>query len=115
MRPRPDWSDGIGSLHQCCSHPFPSQLFGNYRQAVPEADCSSSASLWLATDAYEPSLPNLLARGSIPSRMAGPGSRSRTNMNDDAVDKSEKHAARTERSDVRGAGVGLVRQETVVL
>ena len=36
-------------------------------------------------------------------------------MNDDAVDKGEKQTARTERSDVRGAGVGLVRQETVVL
>jgi len=36
-------------------------------------------------------------------------------MNDDAVDKGEEQAARPERYDVRGAGVGLVRQETVVL
>jgi adenylate cyclase len=35
-------------------------------------------------------------------------------MTDDAVDKGEKQPARTEQSDVRGAGV-LVRQETVVL
>jgi adenylate cyclase len=36
-------------------------------------------------------------------------------MNDDAVDKGAMQTARTERSDVRGAEVGLVRQETVVL
>ncbi len=36
-------------------------------------------------------------------------------MNDDAVDKEARQAARTERSDVRGAGVSLVQQETVVL
>ena len=36
-------------------------------------------------------------------------------MNDDAVDKEEKQAGWTEGSDKRGAGVGLVRQETVVL
>ena len=36
-------------------------------------------------------------------------------MNDDAVDKGARQAARTERSDVRGAGVRLVQQETVVL
>jgi adenylate cyclase len=36
-------------------------------------------------------------------------------MNDDAVDKDARQAARTERSDVRGAGVRLVQQETVVL
>jgi class 3 adenylate cyclase/TolB-like protein len=36
-------------------------------------------------------------------------------MNDDAVDKDARQAARTERSDVRGAGVSLVQQETVVL
>src|SRR3954466_8462841 len=36
-------------------------------------------------------------------------------MNDDAVDKGARQTARTERSDVRGAEVGLVRQETVVL
>ena len=32
-----------------------------------------------------------------------------------AADKGEEQAARPERSDVRGAGVALVRQETVVL
>src|SRR5260370_12777152 len=36
-------------------------------------------------------------------------------MNNNAVGKGEKQAARTERFDVRGAGVALVRQETVVL
>jgi adenylate cyclase len=47
--------------------------------------------------------------------MATPGSRSRINMNDDAVDRGEKQPARTERSNVRDAGAALVRQETVVL
>jgi class 3 adenylate cyclase len=47
--------------------------------------------------------------------MAAPGSRSRINMNDDAVNRGEKQPARTERSNVRDAGVALVRQETVVL
>src|SRR5439155_272988 len=28
----------MGSLHQCCSHPFQSRLVENCRQAVPEAD-----------------------------------------------------------------------------
>jgi adenylate cyclase len=36
-------------------------------------------------------------------------------MNNSSVDKGEEQAARTERFDVRGAGVALVRQETVVL
>lgn len=36
-------------------------------------------------------------------------------MNDDASDKGKGQAARSERFDVRGAGVALVRQETVVL
>jgi adenylate cyclase len=36
-------------------------------------------------------------------------------MNDDAVDKGEKQTARTERSLARGAAVGLVHQEAVVL
>ena len=36
-------------------------------------------------------------------------------MNNSAVDKGEEQAARAERFDVRGAGVALVRQETVVL
>jgi adenylate cyclase len=36
-------------------------------------------------------------------------------MNDDAVDKEEKQAGWIAGSNVRGAGVGLVRQETVVL
>ena len=36
-------------------------------------------------------------------------------MNDRAVDKGEEQAAQTERFVVRGAGVALVRQETVVL
>src|SRR5258708_3410812 len=47
--------------------------------------------------------------------MPRPGSRSQINMNDDAVDKEEKQAGWIEGSNVRGAGVGLVRQETVVL
>ena len=54
--------------------------------------------------------PGLLARGSIPPRMPS-GSRNRINMNDDAVE-GEKRATG---SDVRGAGMGLVRQQTVVL
>ena len=47
--------------------------------------------------------------------MPGPDSRSWFSMNNSAVDKGEEQAARTERFDVRGAGVALVRQETVVL
>src|SRR5580765_7198717 len=36
-------------------------------------------------------------------------------MIEDAVDKGDQEGAGTERSDARGAGVALVRQETVVL
>ena len=36
-------------------------------------------------------------------------------MIEDAVDKGDQERAGTERSDARGAGVALVRQETVVL
>src|SRR5260370_15940292 len=66
---------------------------------------------WQAADHSDSFSPDLLARGSIPSKMPRSGSRSR--IKDDAVDKGE--AAPTERSDVRDAGAGLVQQETVVL
>jgi adenylate cyclase len=55
-------------------------------------------------------LSNVLARVSIPSRIARLGSRGRINMNDDALDKGDEQPARSNSS-----GVGLVQQETVVL
>ena len=56
-----------------------------------------------------------LARGSIPSKMEGRDSRNWFTMNDEAAEKGEGQAAPTGRFVVPGAGVALVRQETVVL
>jgi adenylate cyclase len=66
------------------------------------------------SDESKPCSPAALTLSCRRSEMLHSEARSRFNINGDAVDEEEQ-ATRTEHSDARDAGIGLVRQETVVL
>ena len=90
-----------------------SQLAGTDEDGT-QADLLVRSKSWLGADHAACASSAPLARGSITSRIRGRGLRSWLGINDDAAGKGESQATRTERSDIRGAGM-LVRQETVVL